>query len=155
MFFNLIFLEKQYKRCTFAVLKQEKVMKQEEKDLLLKYLSMTLPYGVICKIHYTFNNETTFGEEVIANEDDNIRCIDIHTKEIQADYYGEWVDLEHCKPYLRSMSSMTEEEKEEYKKLRWTKLEHYTVFWLLKNHFDFMDLIPKGLALETPEGMYN
>ena len=55
------------------------------------------------------------------------------------------------RPYLRPTSSMTEEEKEEYQKLRWTKLEHYTVFWLLENHFDFIGLIPKGLAIEVTE----
>ena len=29
------------------------------------------------------------------------------------------------------------------------------IIWLLEHHFDFMNLIPKGLALEAPEGMYN
>jgi len=140
-------------------------MKQENKDLLLKYLCMAQPYGVICQFIWTYSNETTDGEEVIANEDDNIRCIDIHTKEIQPDYYGEWVDLEHCKPYLRPLSSMSGEERFRYEslcKLRRITGQTYEVFdtidsiqWLLENHFDFMDLIPKGLALETPEGMYN
>ena len=27
--------------------------------------------------------------------------------------------------------------------------------WLNENHFDYRGLIPMGLALEAPEGMYN
>ena len=29
------------------------------------------------------------------------------------------------------------------------------VNWLLENHFDYNNLIEKGLALEAPEDMYN
>ena len=74
----------------------EKVTK-EERQLLLKDLCTRLPYGVICQFIWTYSNETTDGEDVITKGDDNIRCINFYTKEIQADYYGEWVDLEHCK----------------------------------------------------------
>ena len=130
-------------------------MTQEEKQLLLKDLCARSPYGVVCQFVWTYNNETTDGEDVIDEKDDNIRCIDLHTKEIQADYYGEWVDLEHCKPYLRPMSSMTEEEKKEsgelYKKNTgmWDDLD-----WLNAHHFDYRGLIPMGLAIEAPEDMY-
>ena len=70
------------------------------------------------------------------------------------------IDGENCSacgfvPYLRPMSSMTEEEKDEYSKaiesLLWTnELDFFN-----KYHFDYRGLIPKGLALEAPEGMYN
>jgi hypothetical protein len=83
-----------------------------------------------------------------------------------------------CKPYLRPMSSMTEEEKEEllnrlpkYWGLEIDKLgdlyfdicdasypdiELLTdiIDWLNAHHFDYRGLIEKGLALEAPEGMY-
>ena len=64
-----------------------------------------------------------------------------------------------CKPYLRPMSSMTEEEIKEYK--------HLVAFggnsdgvanfidWLNAHHFDYHKLIELGLALEAPQGMYN
>ena len=143
-------------------------MTNEEKQLLLADLCARLPYGVICQFVWTYNNETTDGEDVIAEEDDNIRCIDLHTKEIQADYYGEWVDLEQCKPYLRPMSSMTDDEREDW--YRQSKVDydcefkpeptlspehcHLSVNWLNKKMFDYRGLIPIGLALEAPEGMY-
>ena len=57
------------------------------------------------------------------------------------------------------MSSMTEEEKETYEMffnedgLLDTSVDTY-LDWLLENHFDYRGLIPKGLAIEAPKGMY-
>ena len=78
--------------------------------------------------------------------------------------YGEGFTLDVIKPYLRPMSSMTVEEREEFENLlegivdgveRWDKpdlCEEYD--WLNTHHFDYRGLIPKGLALEALEGMY-
>lgn len=70
-----------------------------------------------------------------------------------------------CKPYLRPMSSMTEEEKKHIISLKFqpTAFEYKNIIlcsqevmdWLNKHHFDYRGLIEKGLALEAPEGMYN
>ena len=52
------------------------------------------------------------------------------------------------------MSSMTEEELYEWQHM-WimeNTIEKYD--WLNAHHFDYRRLIPKGLALEAPEGMY-
>ena len=64
------------------------------------------------------------------------------------------------KPYLRPMSSMTEEEKKEERKL-WdivtttrNDLHYLYTDFLVSHHFDYRGLIPMGLALEAPEGMY-
>ena len=140
-------------------------MTQEEKSLLLlQDLSARSSYGVICQFIWTYSNETTPAEGVIARKDDKIRCINFHIKEIQADYYEEWVDLEHCKPYLRPMSSMTEEEKNEYLDIKKEEcdgcvltgkgdpnIEFLLVDWLYAHHFDFRGLIEKGLAISTKE----
>ena len=90
--------------------------------------------------------------------------------------------VEEVRPYLRPMSSMTEEEFIElknYSELIWEdntlELSNYNghkcldfwleecpayvvilVFdWLNAHHFDYRGLIDKGLAIEAPEGMYN
>ena len=80
-------------------------------------------------------------------------------------------DDELVKPYLRPMSSMTDEEKEKYQNLKNqfvcgvhdTKGWHYIVDidedsydiidWLIRHGLDFRDLIGKGLALEMPQDM--
>lgn len=75
------------------------------------------------------------------------------------------------KPYLRSLSSMTEEEKHELLKFGIVNLDkdnnvldvccvgfenHAKVQDYLNSiHVDYRGLIPKGLAIEAPEGMYN
>ena len=111
-------------------------MTQEEKELLFKDLCMRLPYGV--KIYHIYSEKP-------------VRFNSKHLNQI-----GAFKIL----PYLRPMSSMTEEEKEIYQMffnedgLLNTSIGTY-VDWLLEGHFDFRGLIPKGLALEAPEGMYN
>ena len=63
-------------------------------------------------------------------------------------------------PYLRPMSSMTEEEEEEFvlftdTMFRYGKnnnlccLSLDAIHWLLKKHFDYQGLIDKGLAIEV------
>jgi len=146
-------------------------MTQEEKELLLKDLSARLPYGVICKVEFKDSEgwkiQNMSLEGVFINE-----CY--FTTDTGSIYSKEF------KPYLRPMSSMTDEEKEEFHKLKQFSVTvimpngvsifkpTYTVDleddgdglnhlydWLNKHHFDYRGLIEKGLALEALEGMYN
>ena len=61
-------------------------------------------------------------------------------------------------PYLRPMSSMTKEERKIYMEigshLCGEIVAKTMIDWLNEHHFDYRDLIEKGLALEAPEGMY-
>lgn len=125
-------------------------MTQEEKELLLKDLCARLPYGVKFGI----------GSAKLGQYD----LTDIDAKKEKVRYgNGLYADLERCKPFLRSMSSMTvEENKEYYKTLRAESYGRGYVYvesvnsydWLNKHHFDYRGLIEKGLALEALEGMY-
>ena len=63
--------------------------------------------------------------------------------------------LEPYLPYLRPMSSMTEEEHEEFFE-KWG-LDGWnidTFDWLNSHHFDYRGLIPMNLAIKAPEDMY-
>ena len=125
-------------------------MTQEDKELLLKDLCAKLPYGV----------------RVLLSDEDVETLNLIEWNKIIQDWYiraGIYigVSLDIIKPYLRSMSSMTEEEKDEYDNIVYgitnigSKYEYYDlVDWLNKKMFDYRGLIDKGLALEAPEGMY-
>lgn len=75
--------------------------------------------------------------------------------------------IEFVKPYLRPLSSMTNEEKKEYLLLSENLIDDWEVKpescsyfmqklnkWLLIHHFDINGLIPKGLALKAPDDMY-
>ena len=78
----------------------------------------------------------------------------------------EWL-VESVIPYLRPMSSMTEEEVKEFAalesidviggdtKITCVELSIDAIDWLNKKMFDYRGLISKGLALEAHKGMYN
>ncbi len=126
----------------------DRTMTQEEKQLLLKDLRSRLPYNPKAKYpHYHKNGDD---ENIVLN------IYNAHKLLVGMDIY-------HIKPYLRPMSSMTEEEKDYYDSITYTEDEtHFkgvwcntVVDWLNANHFDYRGLIEKGLALEAPEGMYN
>ena len=112
-------------------------MTQEEKQLLLKDLCARLPYGVIVRYK---NAENEQGDIKLGYG--NIGYCSILG-------VGWWKD---CKPYLRPMSSMPEEEKKEARNLIYATIEFTD--WCNEHHFDYRHLIEKGLALEAPEDMY-
>lgn len=139
-------------------------MTQEEKELLIKDLCARLPYSVF-GLHR--------GEDLPLDVIDNSGSYMVLG-------YNAWFDLDTVpfKPYLRPLSSMTEEEKKELKSATCPKgtgyfdeqylicpISHFgehisydfmsdILDWLNKHQFDFRNLIGKGLALEAPEGMY-
>ena len=114
-------------------------MTQEEKQLLLIDLCARLPYKV---------------KGIYARTD--IKNLSIC--EITTHLYGEMEESFNGKekyefiPYLRPMSSMTDEEYDEYNELPHFRnsdlgLGVERVDWLLKHHFDYHGLIEKGLAI--------
>lgn len=143
-------------------------MTQEEKSLLLKDLCARLPYGV--KVKYAIPTLL-----VSVRKDRN------EIKVITEGTYGEHVyNIEDIKPYLRPMSSMTDEELKEFKRLKQMSVTvvmpngvsllkptyivdleddgdglNHLYDWLNAYHFDYRRLIEKGLALEASEGMYD
>ena len=121
-------------------------MTQEDKELLLKDLTARLPYGV--KIELTW---WVMGEGIGINTTLGPECIE----ELLNDEDG---DTE-IKPYLRPMSSMTEEQKEKYCSLQQKVIYNNKglvnsdimeyVNWGYKNHIDINNLIPMGLAIDA------
>ena len=137
---------------------------KEEKQLLLVDLCARLPYGVILR---------------------NVKCeFDIKTDFIPTNIVAltELICEYNVKPYLRPMSSMTEEEilhiqalirnknhklydnieecgikgTPDWKLYKISYIETAEeVNYLNSRHLDWRGLIEKGLAIEAKEGMYN
>lgn len=121
-------------------------MTQEDKQLLLKDICARLPYKV---------------KGVYARTD--IKNLSIC--EITTHLYGEMEESFNGKekyefiPYLRPMSSMTDEEQrtldsmcngvEMVSRLPGLKMFDKAFDWLNKNHFDYRCLIEKGLAIDA------
>ena len=116
-------------------------MTKENKELLLQDLCARLPYGVICDI---YNEISTIKEKLlfggIAHFADDSICV---------------------KPYLRTLASMTDEERNEYNEYLFygssiglvsnTVTAYELIDWLNAHHFDYRGLIEKGLAIEVTE----
>lgn len=129
-------------------------MTHENKELLFKDLCARLPYGV--KIQVNDNIETVEGINIL----DNIV------------EFGTYMacDIEDVKPYLFPMSSMTEEQQNEFDRTYANDMQvvsdnlknrldgqpyemnlgHYRhIDWCNTHHFDYRGLIEKGLALDA------
>ena len=120
--------------------------------LLLEDLSSRLPYGVIVSTPKGDGHLGTISLSIFGTE------YGVNIKATERDKFNER-DC-HIKPYLRNMSSMTDEEKKAYTSLRAHALPSTIVSWLDMRHFDHRTdmsgkhLIEIGLALEAPDGMY-
>lgn len=115
---------------------------QEEKQLLVRDLSARLPYNV--KVDITYSKEHGSSDRLrICSEG----CLILNT-----DVLGLYIEDEiYLKPYLRPMSSMTEEEKKIYESFIICVASDETgawklTDWLNENHFDYRGLIEKNLA---------
>jgi hypothetical protein len=137
-------------------------MTSEEKQLLIKDLCARLPYGV--KVH--IEHDVFYDERDPYDRTLSTRTIDDFTRS----------DKLEVNPYLRPMSSLTAEERAELNErygivdidkevidfgefpskntpMYFPKLMSLHT-WFIKNHIDIHGLIPQGLALAAPEGMY-
>ena len=139
----------------------------KEKDLLLTDLCARLPYGV--KFKWCDNFHTDDYYTLISINEGQITGRDVN----QDDCLFFW-GQDKIKPYLRPMSSMTEEEKKEYIEYAGYEIEesvngrHYEYYlkdfcgtpdnpsvntngvdWLNKKMFDYRGLVPKDLAIST------
>ena len=125
-------------------------MTQEEKQLLLKDLCARLPYGV--KVKYLYWDENKGCEYPV------VMVLDAVNSDGYIRFHGDIAEGEgrgmitQYLPYLRPMSSMTEEEKV-------FVYNGHIEFWVRedycnKHHLDYRGLIAMGLAIEAPEGMY-
>lgn len=133
-------------------IKNTKIITQEDKQLLLKDLSARLPYNVVIRCTDNDTDYKCFLTTGILNEL-------LHNTE----YYD-------YKPYLRPMSSMTDEERLYFhrnsskvdilvdeEKIITKPFYGYTIHlfdWLNAHHFDYHNLIEKSLAIVAPEEMY-
>lgn len=125
-------------------------MKQEDKELLLKDLCSRLSYGV--KIQVNDKVEILEGISILDNVVE----------------YGSFLysNIEEIKPYLFPISSMTEEQRNEFDtqtfkimfgecicnkndEMGYGKLMNFDLNFYNKHHLDWRGLIQKGLAIDA------
>ena len=125
-------------------------MNKEEKELLLRDLCNRLPYNVMCQVE--FKEDGKYNSKVML-------LSGIFTDEAYFTTKGSSIYSNEYKPYLRPMSSMTEEEQrtldsmcngvEMVSRLSGLKMFDKAFNWLNENHFDYRGLIEMGLAIDA------
>lgn len=166
-------------------------MKQDDKEFLLKDLSARLPYGLKGKCEIDASYDTSFDtifqlhkfDAILKGIKEGLLFVtplidDKDEQEFANEEVADGIDILDFKPYLRPMSSMSEEEKRtlqsffpgsfgnQYLDLDKETIELYEcnstmeidlydsvqiVDLCKKNHLDCYGLIKKGLALSTDE----
>lgn len=119
-------------------------------NILIKDISARIPYGVRCKCDNDNLIATIIG---IKFHDD--QCF------VELDYknFKGIVKIENCKPLLIPLSEMSEEKEHELEndlvklemkcirdEIEPYKVAEFEIDFYLKNHIDFRELIPMGLA---------
>ena len=117
-------------------------MTQEEKEILFKDLCARLPYHTRVKVWLKDGTTEEGALDLEHNYGDVLRDVF---------YYNKIVKI---KPYLFPLSSMTEEQEEEYNDLNSCELGCFphteeALDYLIKNNFDYRGLIEKSLALDA------
>lgn len=154
------------------IIRESRIMTTEEIQLLSKDLCARLPYGVNVK---TKNDNEVYRLLFILPYKD-IATIGLFVGD---ESVTTKVHIKDIKPYLRPMSSMTDDEKKEIEEILeysfhvtdkgsivsndWRDgavfTSQYDAFKIIdfcnKHHLDYRGLIPMDLALEAKEGMYN
>jgi len=139
-------------------------MTQEDKELLLKDLCARLPYG----IQVLADLDKEFDDGIVGV----LVRIESYVGKRYPELKGQYLlyqqgcltplVVDEVKPYLRPMSSMTEEEINEFilisDTVLWLGDKKSTCIlsleqkdWLNAHHFDYRGLIEKGLAIKVTE----
>ena len=156
-------------------------MTPKDKELLLKDLCARIPYELVGQCEIDASYDTSFDTKfqthkfdatVYGIKEDSLLVTPLIEDRDEQEFANEeivdGVDILDFKPYLFPMSSMTEEQKKEYNNLRHyvpiyyyeykeliEEIELYPTLesfeYLIKNHFDFRNLIEKGLAIDATE----
>lgn len=154
-------------------------MEENLKQLLLKDLAARLPYGIICK--YWAEDYAKDCGDFIHEDEGKLESISLTNREAVIDITCVDLDTDIIKPYLRPMSSMTEEERKEmgeaikkdhispYGEVKTSGVDNLLlssvkgatnlIDWLNKKMFAYRtyngkDMFELGLAIPAPEGMY-
>ena len=125
-------------------------MVQEDKELLLKDLCARLPYDTVCQVEFKSDGKYESKNMILSGIFKDEAYFTIENGSVYSNDY---------KPYLFPLSSMTEEQKEEYVSLQQKVIYNSQglvnldvmeyVDWCYKHHIDINELIPMSLAIDA------
>ena len=125
---------------------EKELLNTFDKELLLKDICARLPYNVICQVEFKENGKYNSKVMLLSG---------IFTDEAYFTTKGGSIYSNEYKPYLFPLSSMTDEQKQEYQHIteRWMYDSSYSISdsidWLNAHHFDYRNLIQMNLAIDA------
>lgn len=117
-------------------------MKEEDLKLIKKDFSARIPHGV----KFMTWKEGYEGSGISLSIGDAVGIVDDMIVTKNGSY-----EISKCRAYLRKLSSMTDEENEEYTKRNLFGTHWDFVDWCNEKGFDYRGLIEKHLAIELTE----
>ena len=150
-------------------------MNEDNKKLLIKDLCSKLPNGLKLQVNLIYGDnghkEGLYNADLDSIDSNGFCSVTYYTEKNKKGL--DWnFTIDEIKPYLRKLSSMTEEEQLDLRQKTGAKFysnhicfpwfdecsyeyDWTSVFeWLDSHFFDYRGLIEKGLALEAPKDMY-
>lgn len=135
-----------------------RILNEQEETLVLNDISARLIHGVkIAKVDIMTEEAQGAYEAISVNKDRKTVAFDTPDCVIHC-----YRNMEMVKPYLRSMSDMTEDERKEYNDIVKNTIDFYDcpksedvcffilpIDWLNAHHFDYRGLIERGLAIRV------
>lgn len=132
------------------ILKNDLNMTEEDKRLITEYICWSIPV-LSLKVRWNGTDYNVlgvvFGRAVLV-------------RPFMSNVEGSPL-VEEVRPYLRKMSDMTDEEREELSKMvgnaeKFPKNSDFGAIFrfFYEHHLDFLGMIEKNLAIEAPENMY-
>ena len=113
-------------------------------------ISARIPYRLHCCV-YNFDREVWVEDDILYNYDLGGNCLTLKI----LNEHSACLMYYQIRPYLRPMSSMTEEERKIYIEISshlCGEIAAKTMIdWLNAHHFDYRGLIEKGLAIAVTE----
>lgn len=138
-----------------------RILNEQEETLVLNDISARLIHGVkIAKVDIMTEEAQGAYEAISVNKDRKTVAFDTPDCVIHC-----YRNMEIVKPYLRPLTSMTEDERKEYNDIVKNTIDFYDcpksedvcffivpIDWLNAHHFDYRGLIERGLAIKvTPD----
>jgi hypothetical protein len=180
LLFSIFFVYLQKQENKFMDEREKELKKQDDKKFVMA-LCLYLPYDV--KVSHSMVSgivtaQSKFVDRPLSSVDtvyNTFSTCENGASVVGMDIFNRLGDV-RVKPYLRSMKTMTEDEKNELYKILKEETDivieqlktgdcgipegkyHFNsqlqLDFCLRHKFDMFGLIPKGYALEAPEGMY-
>ena len=131
-------------------------MTQENKDLLLKDLCARLPYGMKAQVCERNDEDGSYfyNDCKILGFRDNSLVEFIRIDDLGKEYgRSDWFNISWFKPYLFPMPDIQNKSLDELDKLitnkKFYEITNIGQDYFNTHHFDYRELIPKGLAIDA------